>query len=146
MDTYRKHISQSEKAVAAIIWAFFLLAMVTQIFFSGKVLVLAALFAVCGVVFSCLVFLPESYMLREDALVVERFLRKPMILPYGEILHIDTVGTFRSSKRDMDTVEVIVKYRPTGKKLARSVSCHPRNVLGFVNALKPKCPNLISEE
>ena len=81
MDTYRKHISHSEKAVAAIIWAFFLLAMVTQIFFNGTVLILAALFAVCGVVFSCLVFLPESYMLLEDALVLRRTMHSAFTPP-----------------------------------------------------------------
>ena len=145
MEKYRKHISDTEKTVAVILWLLFLLSVATHLLFDGNVLALAAIFAACGLVFSCLVFLPESYELREDALVVESALRKRLVIPYEQILHVDTVGTFRGSKRDFDTVEVIVKYRPIGKKLTRSVSCHPKNVLGFVNTLKPSCPNLIWE-
>ena len=145
MKRYERHISDVEKAVAVILWLLFLLSVITQVFFDGNVLALTAVFAVCSVVFSCLVFLPEHYTLREDALVVEPAFGKMIVIPYERILHIDTVGTFRGSKRDFDTVEVIVKYRPAGKKLTRTVSCHPKNVLGFVNTLKPSCPNLIRE-
>ena len=146
MGTYQKHISDTEKAVAVILWLLFALTLVTQLFFNGNVLALAAVFAVCAAVFSCLAFLPESYELLEESLVVVNpVLRRRLVIPYVQILHIDTVGTFRGSKRDFDTVEVIVKYRPAGKKLTRTVSCHPKNVLGFVNTLKPSCPNLIRE-
>ena len=145
MERYPRHISTVEKIVAVILWLMTAAAVVTQLFFQEDVLALAAVFAVLGLVFSCLVFLPESYELQEGALVVDSALRKRLVIPYEQILHIDTVGTFRSSKRDFDTVEVIVKYRPLGKKLTRTVSCHPKNVLGFVNTLKPSCPNLIWE-
>lgn len=145
MGRYSRHVSTVEKIVAVILWLMAVAAVVTQLFFNENVLALAAVSAVCGVVFSCLVFLPETYELQENALVVESALRKRLVIPYEQILHIDTVGTFRGSKRDFDTVEVMVKYRPTGKKLTRTVSCHPKNVLGFVNTLKPSCPNLIWE-
>ena len=145
MERYPRHISTVEKIVAVVLWLMAVAAVVTYLFFHENVLTLAVVFTVCGVVFSCLVFLPESYELQVDALVVESALRKRLVIPYAQILHIDTVGTFRGSKRDFDTVEVIVKYRPLGKKLTRTVSCHPKNVLGFVNTLKPSCPNLIWE-
>ena len=146
MEKYQRHVSGVEKIVAVIIWAALVLALITQLCYNENVLALIVVLAVCAVTFSWLVFLPEFYELREDSLVIVKSLpSKTVVIPYALILHIDTVGTFRSSKKDLDTVEAIIKYRPQGKKLTRTVSCHPKNILGFVNALKPRCENLVPE-
>lgn len=146
MEKFQRHISGVEKLVAVILWGMLVLALVTQLYFHENVLVLTAVLAVCAAGFSGLVFLPESYELRENALVIVKSLpNRELVIPYEQILLVDTVGAFRSFKRDFDTVEAMVKYRPAGKKLSRTVSCHPKNVLGFVNTLKPRCANLIPD-
>ena len=61
------------------------------------------------------------------------------------VLHIDAVGSFRSSKRDFDSVEVILEYSRVGNERTKSISCHPKNVTGFVKALQERCPNLVTD-
>lgn len=146
MEKFSKHISGTEKAVAVILGLLLLLAVAVQLFFAGDVLLLILALAACTAVFCALVFLPETYELREDSLTVaNKLLGSSVYIPYSTVLHIDTVGSFRSSKRDFDTVEVILKYRPAGKKGTRTISCHPKNVQGFVKSLQEKCPNLIPD-
>jgi len=147
MKAFRKHISHSEKVVAAVLWLLLVLSVVAQLFFGGGVLTLCLLSAVCAAVYSFLVFVPEVYELREDSLaVVTPLLHRSVAIPYAEILKIDTVGSFRSSKRDADTIEVILKYRTAGKNRLRSISCHPKKVQDFVRELQPLCPNLLPDE
>lgn len=146
MEKFSKHISGTEKTVAVIFGLLLILAVAVQLFFDGDVLLLIMALAVCTAAFCALVFLPEAYELREQSLVVvNEKLRREISVPYDGILHIDTVGSFRSSKRDFDAVEVILKYRPAGKKGTRTISCHPKNVQGFVKSLQEKCPNLIPD-
>ena len=146
MKEFRKHVSNTEKAVAVILWLLLVLAIVAQLFFGGGVLALILVIAICAGVYSFLVFVPEVYEFRDDSFaVVNTLLHRSVTIPYATILHIDTVGTFRSSKRDFDSVEVIVKYRPQGKKRVRSISAHPTNVRDFFNLLQARCPNLIPE-
>lgn len=146
MKEFRKHVSNTEKAVAVILWLLLVLAIVAQLFFGGGVLALILVIAICAGVYSFLVFVPEVYEFRDDSFaVVNTLLHRSVTIPYATILHIDTVGTFRSSKRDFDSVEVIVKYRPQGKKRVRSISAHPTNVRDFFKLLQERCPNLIPE-
>lgn len=146
MKKYSKHISGIEKVVAAILGAMLILTVIVQVFFDGGVSLLLLILAVCTAVFSYLVFLPEIYELREDSLVVvNQLLQHSISVPYDTVLQIDTVGSFRNSKRDIDTVEVIVRYRPRGKKRTRSLSIHPKNVPDFFKQLQERCPNLIPE-
>jgi len=146
MKEFRKHVSNTEKAVAVILWLLLALSVVAQLFFGGGTLALILVVAICAGVYSFLVFIPEVYELRDDSLtVINTLLRRSVTIPYTTILHIDTVGTFRSSKRDFDSVEVIVKYKPQGKKRPRSISAHPTNVRDFFKLLQERCPNLIPE-
>lgn len=146
MKEFKKHISDTEKAVAVIMWLFLVLAAIVQLFFGGGALPLILVVAVCAVVYSLLVFIPEIYELRDDSLtVVNTLWHRSITVPYATILHIDTVGTFRSSKRNLDSVEVIVKYRPHGNKRVQSISVHPTNVRDFVKLLQEQCPNLLAD-
>lgn len=146
MEKFPKHISTMEKTAAGIFGLLLILSIAVQVFFNGDVLLLIMVLAVCATLLFCLVFIPETYELREDSLtVVNQLTHRSVSIPYDVILHIDTVGTFRSAKRDFDSVEVILKYRPVGMKRIRTISCHPKNVQGFVKSLRGRCANLIPE-
>ena len=146
MKEFKKHVSNTEKAVAVILWLLLILAVAAHLFFGGGVLALILAVAICAGVYSFLVFIPEVYELRDDSLVVVNTLfNRSVTIPYITVLNIDTVGTFRSSKQDFDSIEVIVRYRPQGKKRMRSISTHPTNVRDFFKLLQERCPNLISE-
>ncbi len=147
MEVFERHVSRYEKATAVVFWIMLLLTVITQVFFHGHVLLLMAIFAVLAVTFSLLVFLPEVYEFGEESLsIVKPKLRITVRIPYDQILKIDTVGLFRHLKRDFDSVEVILTFRPSGGKRKRTVSCHPKNVLAFVKALQEKCPDLEQEK
>jgi len=122
-----------------------LLAIVAQLFFDSNVLRLIVILAICELVLSYLVFWPETYEFRETALVVvtgKQKVRKE--IPYDTVFDLDTVGRFRDAKRDADTVEVFVIYVPKEGKRPRTISCHPKNVQGFVTALRERCKSLIN--
>ena len=142
MERFQKHISRFEKATAVVFYMMLLLCIVTQLFFGGGATLLTAVIAVISALFSWLVFAPEHYELKENALVICRGVSgRCMDIRYDSIISIDSVGNFRSAKRDLDSVEVVIKYR-LGDGRRRSVSCHPKNVLGFVRLLQDRCPNL----
>ena len=146
MEKFPKHISLFEKATAVIVGFFLLICIITQIFFDGDLLLLIAISAACELVFSYLVFWPEVYEFQETSLVITTIGQKNRAeIPYNAVFDFETVGRFRDAKKDFDTVEIILTYVPSGKKRARSVSCHPKNVHGFVNELQLRCPNLSRE-
>ena len=145
MNRFPKHISYLEYAAAGVLLLFFLLAAAVQLFFGGGALPLLFFFGIGLALFAGLAFLPESYEITEDALLVDRKLFGRRLIPFQEILQLDVVGNYRFFKRDFDSAEVIVRYRPAGKKRVRSVSCHPEGMLEFVRLLQEKCPNLIPE-
>ena len=147
MDKFPKHISAFEKVTAIVIGIFLLLCVIAQLFFNGDVLRLITILSVCELALSWMVFWPETYELREDSLAIvtvgEKVIRE---IPYHAVFDLETVGRFRDAKKDFDTVEIILTYVPVGKKRARSVSCHPKNVQAFVEKLQSRCPNLGQEE
>ena len=147
MEKFQKHISFFEKATAIVVGLLLLLCIITQIFFEGDVLLLIAILTVCELIFSYLVFWPETYEFRDASLAIvtlKQRVRKE--IPYCSVFDLETVGRFRDAKKDFDTVEILLTYVPTGKKMARSVSCHPKNVHGFVKELRLRCPNLSRED
>ena len=147
MVKFQKHVSIFEKATAVIVGFLLLLCIITQFFFDGDVLRLMVVLATCELVFSYLAFWPETYELREDSLVIVAVGKRARgEIPYHTVFDLETVGRFRDAKKDFDTVEIILTYVPTGKKMARSVSCHPKNVHAFVKELQPRCPNLCQED
>lgn len=147
MKVLKRHISVFEKATAVIFWVMLLLTIITQVFFDGDVLLLMALFAVLAVVFSLMVFLPETYEFREETLsVVNPKLKRVVHIPYDRIVKIDTVGLFRQLKKDFDSTEVILTFKPVGGERKRTISCHPKNVLGFMRMLHEKCPHLMEAQ
>ena len=147
MEKFPKHITFFERATAIIVGLLLLLCIVTQIFFEGDVLLLIAILTVCELVFSYLVFWPETYEFRETSLAIVTWKQKiRKEIPYSSVFALETVGRFREAKRDFDTVEILLTYVPAGSKLARSVSCHPKNVHGFVKELQVRCPNLSYED
>ena len=142
MERFQKHISRFEKVTAVVFYMMLLLCIVTQLFFGGGATLLTAVIAVISGLFSWLVFAPEYYELKEDALFICRGVSgRCMGIRYDSIISIDSVGNFRSAKRDLDSVEVLIKYR-LGDGRMRSVFCHPKNVLGFVRLLQDRSPNL----
>ena len=146
MEEYQKHISFAEKTVAVVLGALLLLTLVTQLFFNGNVLHLLILLAVCTAVYAWLVFLPETYELRDDSLTVVRlFGRKTVRIPCADILQIDVNGTFREFKKEADSAEAILRYRSGEDGRTRTIACHPKNLIGFVKSLQEKCPNLVKE-
>lgn len=146
MVKFPKHITLFEKATAIIVGLLLLLCIITQIFFDGDILLLIAILTICELVFSYLVFWPETYEFRDDFLAIVTVGNKVMReIPYRAVYDLETVGRFRDAKKDFDTVEIILTYVPAGKKGARSVSCHPKNVHAFVNELQSRCPNLSRE-
>ena len=147
MEKFQKHITFLEKITGAVLGLALLVCIVTQIFFDGDVMLLIAVLAVCELVFSYLVFWPETYEFRETSLVIATTGgRRRAEIPYCTVFDVETAGKFREAKKDFDSVEIILTYVPTGKKLARSVSCHPKNVHDFINELQLRCPNLYRED
>ena len=147
VEKFQKHVSFFEKATAIVVGLLLLACIITQFFFDGDVLRLMVVLAACELVFSYLAFWPETYELREDSLsIVAAKRRQRANIPYDTIVDIDTVGTFRASKKDFDTVEIILTFVPRGKRRARSVSCHPKDSHRFVAGLRARCPNLIGED
>lgn len=144
MERFQKHISQWEKTVAVILYLMLLLTIVTQLFFGGEVLLLMGVFAACALIFSWLVFEPEIYELQENHLVVIRG-KRCFEIPYEWIIVIDTLGSFRGLKRDIDSTEVVLKYKLEGTEKKKSISCHPKNVMRFAKLLREKCPSLDTE-
>ena len=134
-----------EWIVAGVFLLFVLLCAAVQLFFGGGVLLLLLISGSCFLIYASLVFLPESYVIAEDSLVVDRKLFGRRLIPFEEILQLDAVGNFRVFKREFDSAEIIVRYCPAGKKRVRSISCHPERVLEFVGLLQKKCPNLVAE-
>ena len=147
MKVFQRHVSGFEKATAVIFWLMLLLTIVTQVFFNGDVLLLMVIFATLAVLFSLLVFLPEHYEFGERALSVGRpGSKRTVSIPYDHILKFDTVGLFRHLKKDFDSAEVILTFKPTRGGRKRTISCHPKNVLGFVKTLQEKCPDLVQDK
>lgn len=146
MKKYPKHITLTEILGPSFVGALLAIAIVAQVAFDCDVLPLILLLGVFLAVFGGMAFLPEFYELRDDGLViVNSLLRSSFRVAYDEILYIDPVGFFRRTKRDIDAVEVIVGYRPAGKKRIRTVCCHPKNAPDFVKTLRGHCPNLIPQ-
>lgn len=144
MKRYKKHVTRTEKVGPTLIGVLLAIAIVAQLFFNCVVLPLIMLLGVCLAILLGLIFLPEFYELhRNDLVIVNPLLSSNLHISYDEILYIDTIGLFRRVKRDMDAVEVVLKYRPSGKKMIRTVCCHPKNVTDFVKELQERCPNLI---
>ena len=146
MKTYKKHVTRTEKVAPSFIGVLLVIAIIAQVFFGCQVLPLIILMSLCLAILLALIFMPECYELREnDLVIVNSLLRRSFHIAYDEILYIDTVGFFRRAKRDVDAVEVLLKYRPSGKVAIRTVSCHPKKVTDFIKELQERCHNLISD-
>ena len=144
MEVFKKHVSVFEKATAVVFWAMLLLTIVTWVFFDGNVVLLMGIFALLAIAFSLIVFLPEVYEFGDETLsVVNPKLKRAVHIRYDQILKFDTVGLFRHLKKDFDTTEVIITFKPAGGGSKRTISCHPKNVLEFMRTLQEKCPQLL---
>lgn len=146
MKVFKKHISKFEKAAALGFWSVLLLTVITQVFFDVNVLLWLVIIVVLTVTYSLVVFLPEVYEFKEETFsVVNIKLNKSVIIPYDRIIKIDTVGLFRNIKKDFDSAEIIITYKPVGKGNKCTILCHPKNIMAFVKLLYEKCPNLIQD-
>ena len=147
VEKFPKHVTFFEKVTVTVVGILLLLCVVTQLFLEGDVLLLIAVLTAYELIFSYLVFWPETYEFRETSLAIitgKQKIRKE--IPYSSVFVLETVGRFRDAKKDFDAVEVLLTYVPDGKKLAHSVSCHPKHVRGFVKELQQRCPNLSNED
>jgi hypothetical protein len=116
---------------------------VTQIFFNGKVFLLMLVSVAIAIVFSLMVFMPETYEFGEKDLTIKRaWPKKVLVIPYENILKYKAMGFFRNMKRDFDSVEMVLTYTLPGKAWRKTISCHPKKVLAFVKLIQERCPNL----
>ena len=146
VECYKRHVTLFEKIAAVTFWIFAISAIVVQLFYGGGAEMFTAIIVAFTVLFTYMVFGPVTYELREDELAVIMPIvnyRKENLISYNVMINCDTVGSFFLSKRDLDAVEVIITYRPTGSNRNRTISCHPKNVQDFVKRLNEKCPHLI---
>ena len=141
---FQKHISRIEIILAGAMYLLLLLAMITQLFFGGGALLILAALTIISVVYTYLVFWPECYEFKEHSFLLTNSKRERTLeIRYLDIIDFNTVGSFQLSQRDFDTVEVILTYRTGPKERKRTVSCHPKDIHGFVNMLQKQCPHLI---
>ena len=145
MVRYKKHISIFEITAAIVIGGVLLVAAVSQIFYGSDLTLLMAILTCCGFLYAFLLLTPIAYGFEETELVLVN--PKPMQnkrIRYADVIYIDTVGSFLLSKKDFDTVEVILTYQlANGWK--KTVSCHPKNVTDFVKTLHERCPNIVQD-
>ena len=145
MVRYKKHISIFEIIAAIVIGGILLVAVVSQIIYGSDLTLLIAILMFCGLLYAFLLLTPIAYVFEETELVLVN--PKPMRskrIRYADVIYIDTVGSFLLSKKDFDTVEVILTYRlSSGWK--KTVSCHPKNVTDFVKTLHEHCLNIIQD-
>jgi len=137
MKAFERHISKLEKAALAIFYILFVLMILGQMIYGGGAVWLMIALAVGSVVLTYLLFVPLRYEFHQHALVIVN--PKPLgdkEIKYSDIIRFDTVGSYFAAKLDVDSVEVLVRYRPNGPKSRKSVSCHPKNVVGFVEVLE----------
>ena len=143
MKSFQKQVSVTEKVATGVIWFFVGITIVAQLIFNESVLLLLSVLTVCASIFSVLVFAPETYNFTEKFfLIIKGNGRKTICIPYDSIVKFDTVGSFRLSKIEFDTVEVILTYKQNESKRKKTISCHPRNVQEFVRILQDACPHL----
>lgn len=96
-----------------------------------------------GVYFVVFQLIPERYCFTENALEIRHRFRKTVRIPY------DAFFNFEASARD-SFINILrdnsVKVYYTAGKSKRATVCRPRNVDGFVDALKTYCPEFQAEE
>ena len=145
MSRYKRHISRFEIAAAIVIGGVLLAAVFSQLFYGSDLTLLMAILTVCGLLYAFLLLTPIAYDFEETELVLVN--PKPLQskrIRYADVIYIDTVGSFHLSKKDFDTVEVILTCRlASGWK--KTVSCHPKNVTDFVKTLHERCPNIVQD-
>lgn len=143
LKTFKRHISKFEIATAGVIALLLAFAFAVQLLYGGNLWVLLGILTVCEAVFLFLILTPPSYRFEENDLVLVN--PKPMgdtRIPYSAVVGYDTIGSFRHSQKDFDSIEVILICCPEGTGRKRTVSCHPENVRRFIQILREKCPDL----
>lgn len=133
-------MSVFEKTALAVIWLLMAVAAAAQLFYGGGALALLSCLSVCAVLLSSLILLPIRYDFEDDGLVLVNL--KPLknkIIPYSEMLYYDAVGSFFALKVDFDATEVFITYKSSKSVLKKTVSCHPKDVQGFVIELQNYC-------
>ena len=137
MKTFKRHISKFEKAALVIFYIVFLLMLLGQAVYGGGAVWFMAVTAVGSAVLTYLLFVPSGYEFHQHALVIVN--PKPLNnkeIRYSDIIRFDTVGSYFAAKFETDSLEVLIRYRPNGPKSRKSVSCHPKNVVDFVETLE----------
>ena len=137
MKTFKRHISVFEKFALAALCLMLILMIAGQLCYGGGSVVFMTFLAVCAVLLLFLVLVPLRYEFHENHLV--RVNPKPLknkTVNYSEIIKFDTAGSNIAAKIDADAKEVLIVCSSKGKRLKKVVSCHPQNVILFVEELK----------
>ena len=137
MKVFERHISKFEKAALAFFYLAFGLMILGQLVYGGGAVWFIAVTAVGAAALTYLLFVPSRYEFHQHALVIVN--PKPLHnkeIRYSDIIRLDTVGSFWAAKFETDSLEVFVRYRPNGPKSRKTVSCHPKNVVDFVETLE----------
>lgn len=141
MKSFKRHTSVFEKAAFIVMLLLFILSAIVQLFYSGGAAMLLTASFLCTVILAYLIFLPLRYEFGDESLKIvypKPFYSKE--LPYKDMLEYSIIGAFWVAKIDFDAIEVIVTYKQGNSPFKKSVSCHPKNVQGFVAELQKYCP------
>ena len=147
MREFRRHIGKTDLAGFVFLLLVFLLSFYVWISGGGDTRPLLWITGIASVLLGWLILMPVRYIFTEDMLRTEGpWPFKGRSVRYGDILEMDSVGSFAAYKMDADSAELILTCRKADSDRLFRLSCHPAKAKEFAELINERCPDLIKQE